>query len=66
MEKGELKSILMGRAESESRAIFCQAVSPWDEPCLTPATKHCEQCNRWFCQAHFGDPNWHSCAEDVE
>src|SRR5229473_3844727 len=24
------------------------------------ATKYCERCNRWFCQTHFGDPDWHS------
>ena len=22
------------------------------------ATKYCERCNRWFCQTHFGDPDW--------
>jgi hypothetical protein len=50
----------------EKGTSFCQGVSPWDEPCLIPATKYCERCNRWFCQAHFGDVDWHSCAEEVE
>jgi hypothetical protein len=66
MEKGELTTILMGERTSESRAVFFQGVSPRDEPCLTPATKQCERCKRWFCQAHFGDVDWHSCAEEME
>ncbi len=38
----------MGKQESEPPTVFCPG----------------ELCNRWFCQAHFGDPNWHSCAEE--
>ena len=53
-----------GKEESEPGAVFCQAVSPGDEPCMIVAGKHCERCNRWFCQAHFGDPDWHSCTEE--
>jgi hypothetical protein len=49
--------------EIEKEPHSCQAVSPWDEPCLVPATRHCERCGGWFCQAHFGDPNWHPCSE---
>jgi len=30
------------------------------------ATQYCEQCTRWFCQAHFGDPDWHSCIEEEQ
>ncbi len=26
----------------------------WDEPWMISATKDCDLCNRWFCQAHFG------------
>ena len=54
----------MGKQENQPPTIFCQGISLWDEPCMIPATKYCERCNRWFCQAHFGDPDWHSCAEE--
>ena len=52
-----------GKEKSKPGGAFCQAVSPWDEPCMIVATKYCEQCNRWFCQTHFGDSDWHSCTE---
>jgi hypothetical protein len=51
------------KEKREPRATFCQGVSPWDEPCMIAATKYCDRCNRWFCQAHFGDPVWHYCRE---
>ena len=54
----------MGKQESEPPTVFCLGISLWDKPCMIPATKYCERCNRWFCQAHFGDPNWHSRAEE--
>lgn len=41
---------------------ICQAVSLNDEPCDYPATVHCAQCNRWFCDQHAEDENWHACA----
>ena len=56
----------MGKEESEPRGVFCQGISPWDEPCLIPATKYCDQCTRWFCQAHFGDRDWHAYAEEKQ
>jgi hypothetical protein len=34
-------------------------VSPNDEPCDHPATVHCENCGRWFCDAHAEDEEWH-------
>src|SRR5882757_5960878 len=40
---------------------FCQAVSPNDEPCDSPATVHCAKCGRWFCDAHAEDKEWHPC-----
>ena len=54
----------MGEEEREGRAVPCQGISPWDEPCLIPATRHCERCGSWFCQAHFLDQDWHPCAEE--
>ena len=55
----------MGKEEREPRALVCQGVSRWDEPCALQATRHCERCDRRFCQAHFADPEWHSCAEEA-
>jgi hypothetical protein len=40
----------------------CQGVSAWDEPCTQPATRYCKECGRWFCDAHFTDPDWLPCA----
>jgi hypothetical protein len=40
---------------------LCQGVSPGDEPCDNPATMHCSNCNRWFCDAHAEDEVWHTC-----
>jgi hypothetical protein len=53
-----------GKGKSTPSGVFCQGISPWDEPCMIVATKYCERCNRWFCQTHFGDPDWHSCTEE--
>ena len=55
-----------GKEKSKPGGAFCQGVSPWDEPCMIVATKYCARCNRWFCQAHFGDPDWHSCTEEEQ
>jgi hypothetical protein len=55
-----------GKEKSKPGGVFCQGVSPWDEPCMIVATKYCERCNRWFCQTHFGDPDWHSCTEEEQ
>jgi len=30
------------------------------------AIEYCERCNRWFCQTHYGDPDWHSCIEEEQ
>ena len=54
MEDEELKSADLTRV--------CQAVSPNDEPCDNPAKVRCTSCGRWFCDAHAGDEEWHSCA----
>jgi hypothetical protein len=53
----------MGEKELESADVerLCQAVSPNDEPCDFPATVHCAECGRWFCDAHAEDEEWHSC-----
>jgi hypothetical protein len=39
----------------------CQGVSSQDESCDYPATVHCSQCGKWFCDAHAEDDGWHSC-----
>lgn len=52
------------KEKNKPGGVFSQRVSPWDEPWLIVATKCCELCNRWLCQAHFRDPDCHSCAEE--
>jgi hypothetical protein len=42
----------------------CKGVSHWDEPCDLPATRQCPECGVWFCETHFGDPEWHPCLEE--
>jgi hypothetical protein len=56
----------MVEKESETVPILCQGVSKWDEPCLSVATNHCEQCGGWFCHGHFLDPEWHPCVEELQ
>jgi hypothetical protein len=52
------------KKESEKGTPLCRGISPWDEPCLSPAAKFCERCGSWFCEGHFEDPDWHPCAEE--
>lgn len=52
------------KKESERRTPLRQGVSPWDEPCQSPAARFCERCGAWFCEGHFGDPDWHPGAEE--
>jgi hypothetical protein len=40
---------------------LCEGVSRVDEPCNSPATVQCEKCDRWFCEAHAQDDQWHPC-----
>ena len=40
---------------------LCLAVPPNDEPCDYPATVHCAQCGRRFCDAHAEDEERHAC-----
>jgi len=40
---------------------LCQGVSRMDEPCNSPATVFCETCERWLCEAHADDDQWHPC-----
>src|SRR5713101_4112449 len=56
---GRQDGIPMGEGESEERTAPCQGISPWDEPCLVPATRRCELCGGWFCESHFSDRDWH-------
>lgn len=48
-------------AAREKVVPACQAVSDFHEPCDSPATKHCEKCNQWFCDAHAEDDERHVC-----
>jgi hypothetical protein len=41
---------------------LCEAVSPGHEPCEYLATVHCGTCDRWFCDGHIEEEEWHSCA----
>jgi hypothetical protein len=43
---------------------LCQGISRVDEPCDQNAQQFCQQCDQWFCRAHFPDPEWHPCAPD--
>ena len=49
---------------SEDLERLCQAVSPQDEPCNFPASVRCPQCDKWFCDAHAEDDEWHPCMLD--
>jgi hypothetical protein len=49
------------KAESADLKRFCQAVSLNDEPCNHRATVHCATCERWFCDGHAADEEWHPC-----
>lgn len=51
----------MDETESADLERLCQGVSTNDEPCDFPASVRCPTCNRWFCDAHAEDEEWHSC-----
>jgi hypothetical protein len=40
---------------------LCQGESPNEELCTYPATVHCATCDRWFCDIHAEDAEWHPC-----
>jgi hypothetical protein len=47
--------------EGEHEERPCQAVSPSNEVCRFPATVRCTICEKWFCDAHAEDEQWHPC-----
>jgi hypothetical protein len=49
------------KEESADLKNLCQGVSPNDEPCNNRATLHCAKCERWFCDGHAEDEEWHPC-----
>jgi hypothetical protein len=53
--------MIANEEEAEGLDRFCQGVSPKDEPCNFPATVRCTKCERWFCDAHAEDDEWHAC-----
>jgi hypothetical protein len=40
---------------------LCQGESPNNELCTNPATVHCATCDKWFCDSHAEDGEWHPC-----
>jgi hypothetical protein len=46
---------------AEEKERPCEAVSPKNEACGFPATVRCVMCNKWFCEAHAEDEQWHPC-----
>jgi hypothetical protein len=36
-----------------------------DEPCDETATVFCDNCERWFCAAHFENDEWHICGFEL-
>jgi len=60
-KKSPMEKSPIGKEEREPRALVCQGVSPWGEPCPLPAPRRCEVCRLWFCEQHFTDPHWHPC-----
>jgi hypothetical protein len=51
----------LDESETPDLERICQGVSPNDVPCGYPATVHCANCGRWFCDAHAEDEEWHAC-----
>jgi hypothetical protein len=45
---------------AEPKAL-CQGISRMDEPCNLPASVFCETCERWLCETHARDDQWHPC-----
>ena len=35
-----------GKEKGKPGGVFCQGVSPWDEPCMMLAIEYCERCSR--------------------
>lgn len=62
MLKDDLEPPLERSLESEDRERLCQAVSSRQEICGFPATVRCPSCQKWFCDSHAEDENWHTCA----
>jgi hypothetical protein len=48
-------------SENEGYERPCQAVSSNNEVCGFPATVRCTTCEKWFCDAHAEDEQWHPC-----
>ena len=40
---------------------LCQGEAPNNELCTNQATVHCATCDRWFCDIHAEDEEWHPC-----
>jgi hypothetical protein len=58
---GSVSCVEEKEAESADLRRLCQGVSLNDELCVYPTTVHCTTCDRWFCDAHAGDDEWHPC-----
>jgi hypothetical protein len=53
----------MREEESASADLerLCQGISPDVGACTYPATVRCPSCQKWFCDAHAEDGQWHPC-----
>lgn len=61
MLKDTLPMPLEDTSEGDDRERVCQAVSSRNEICGFPATVRCSTCEKWFCDAHAEDEQWHPC-----
>ena len=61
----ELRHEVFAMREEESASAdlerLCQGISPDVGACTYPATVRCPSCQKWFCDAHAEDGQWHPC-----
>jgi hypothetical protein len=43
----------------------CPGMLPGELPCNQPATVHCVQCDKWFCDVHAEDEERHNCIRSM-
>ena len=57
------RGVAMGEEEAASADLerLCQGISPGVAACTYPATVRCTSCQKWFCDAHAEDEQWHAC-----
>src|SRR5438552_9871220 len=57
------RGVAMGEEEAPSSELerLSQGISPGVAACTYPATVRCTSCQKWFCDAHAEDEQWHAC-----